>query len=301
MASLRMRFPICSIRDIEQTAFMLVNTILSRKETLGAVVEYILATAVSQIEYTRSLAIVVKLMVDDLQWRNTDLHITFQDEITDLAQATYLEYWSEILGCVPKGSSESSLLDSVEPLAISAFIGDLASFGLLSFGLFEASVKFLMNRMKSRHHLRCLRMLFSRGGAYHRSELTPAFLSDCLDVVRTRCVQFFGHFTVEEHMLKELINDLIDREPHEYYPQYFDRRLDLEEVLMASVCPVKRSASPDIDEFAIAPSLSTANSHSRSWAASAASLDSVDVKEVTNPTGESILQHPVPVRPYIIG
>jgi len=55
---------------------------------------HIHTTAMTRGEYTRSLALVVKMMIEDLLWRNSDMYATLQDEIVDLAVATWVDYWN---------------------------------------------------------------------------------------------------------------------------------------------------------------------------------------------------------------
>jgi len=96
MSAQKIQFPICHPRDIEQTALHLVATLLSRncKDGLDDVIMHIHTTAMTREDYTRSLALVVKMMIDNLLWRNSDMYITLQDEIVDLAVATWIDYWN---------------------------------------------------------------------------------------------------------------------------------------------------------------------------------------------------------------
>ncbi|KIM35827.1 hypothetical protein M413DRAFT_32183 [Hebeloma cylindrosporum] len=234
----KIQFPICHPRDIEQTALHLVATLLSRKDSLEDVIMHIHTTAMTRADYTRSLALVVKMMIDDLLWRNSDMDATLQDEIVDLAVATWIDYWNISLGCAPDGYEPSTETNFVDPFAISAFIGDLRCLGLLSFEVFETCVAFLLNRMQTPMHLRCLRLLFSHGGAYTRCGFNVPSLFKCQEVIKKRSAHFIRMHTVEEYLLHEVINDLINRELGSYYGQYWDERLDLEDALMGSVCVV---------------------------------------------------------------
>jgi hypothetical protein len=96
MSPQKIQFPICHPRDIEQTALHLVATLLSRncKDSFEDVITHIHTTAMTREEYTRSLALVVKMMIDNLLWRNSDMYVTLQDEIVDLAVATWIDYWN---------------------------------------------------------------------------------------------------------------------------------------------------------------------------------------------------------------
>ncbi|KDR76590.1 hypothetical protein GALMADRAFT_210529 [Galerina marginata CBS 339.88] len=230
------QLPICHPHDIEGVALNLTNKLLSCKDILNDVVLHIHTTAVTQRRYTRSLALIVKLMVDDLFWRNSDLYVTVQDEIVDLAVATFTDYWLATLDCVPKEHRNPVEPSYVDPLAICAFIGDLSSLGLLSFGMFEMSALLLIFNMKTRLHLQCLRTLFSHAGAHATDEMSSFFLYECMDLVKARCKRHLRIFTVEEQQFRHVLNHIIYRDPREYFPQFWDKRLNVEEALMASVC-----------------------------------------------------------------
>lgn len=96
MSPQKIQFAICHPRDIEQTALHLVATLLTRncKDSFEDVIMHIHTTAMTREEYTRSLALVVKMMIDNLLWRNSDMYVTLQDEIVDLAVATWIDYWN---------------------------------------------------------------------------------------------------------------------------------------------------------------------------------------------------------------
>lgn len=101
------------------------------------------------------------------------------------------------LGCAPEEGYEPSTETSfVVPFAISAFIGDLRCLGLLSFEVFETCVAFLLNRIQTPMHLRCLRILFSHAGAYNRCGFQVSSLFKCHAVIRKRAAQFIGIYTV---------------------------------------------------------------------------------------------------------
>jgi len=100
MSSPKIQFPICHPREIEQTALHLVTTLLSRKDSLEDIITHIHTTAMTRGVYTRSLALVVKMMVENLLWSNSDMHATLQDEIVDLAVATWVDYWNVCIAAI---------------------------------------------------------------------------------------------------------------------------------------------------------------------------------------------------------
>ncbi|KAF9472256.1 hypothetical protein BDN70DRAFT_887201 [Pholiota conissans] len=134
-----------------------------------------------------------------------------------------------------------------------------------------------MHRVSARSHLRYLYALFRHGCSQQRPEASAKYLFRCMDTVRGRCARTLGTVTREEYDLRELLSHLatIARTTGGYWPDVVDRRLDLDDALMASVC--------DQDE-AISSGPSTVSSTSS--VSSAGSSKIVEMPE---------LQHPRPV------
>lgn len=72
------------------------------------------------------------------------------------------------------------------PLAISAFIGDLTSLGLITFTAFDACMGFLMKRVRTRLHLCCLYRLLGHAAARYCPEITLTYVRECARTVRRR-------------------------------------------------------------------------------------------------------------------
>ncbi|KAF8172674.1 hypothetical protein BJ912DRAFT_1047195 [Pholiota molesta] len=223
------RFSICSLYDIESNGTALAHIILADKNAMDAVIESLNTTAVSQIEYTRSIAILARHIEDNLDAIDIDLAAEFRERLTDEAISTYISFWENLLDRAPKGYARSNALAAADPIAVSAFVGDLLSSKMIDFEAFEGCLLYLMDGVTSALHLRCLRTLFAHGCARYQPETSHWLFKEYMDRINRRC---------EEQKLRELLHDLMFRPPAASYPNVVDRHLDLDGALMASVCPV---------------------------------------------------------------
>lgn len=88
-----MTYQMCHQQEIVDIAEDLANKLVARNDILEDVLDQLLTTAVTRREYTRSLAYVVKIMAHDFTKRKSRLDATFQDQVNDIATATFIEYW----------------------------------------------------------------------------------------------------------------------------------------------------------------------------------------------------------------
>jgi len=93
MGSTRDSYQICHPYEIKRTAVDLANKILARSDILEDVAHQIHITAVTQCDYTRSVALLVKAIFDYLNYRNRALAGTFLREVVALGTSTYVEFW----------------------------------------------------------------------------------------------------------------------------------------------------------------------------------------------------------------
>lgn len=100
-----------------------------------------------------------------------------------------------IYGTPPRdiGDDDSYLSpDTVNPLAVAAYIGDLHSLGYLSPKLLTICVAYLVNNFGRPFHLRCIEMTFERANSYPVPRLEPLYVLECLSTIRKRAYQLFG-------------------------------------------------------------------------------------------------------------
>ncbi|KAF5318696.1 hypothetical protein D9619_011008 [Psilocybe cf. subviscida] len=279
-----MKYIICHPREIDSTARRLTNQLLRDGSSLSIVLELILSTAASNLQYTRSLALVAKRITEHLKSRGSGIAGLFQEEIGDLSLAVFIRHFMDAF---ERGTDKTRLDDNivpdVMPLAISAFIGDLTSMGLISFTAFDACMGFLMKRIRTRLHIRCLQHLLGHAGARHLPQITVPYVRDCARMVRKRADKHLQCYSLEEDELRELMKDIVTRHIGSYYREEWDRRLDLDLALQASVvhflpgrCDT-RSISPDGSESgSVSTSSLLASPRSKSSSLTLSPASSVD-------------------------
>lgn len=73
----------------------------------------------------------------------------------------------------------------IDPLAVSAYIGDLYAIQLLPVDMLKACIAFLVNRVRTPAHLRCVEHLLNHANS---SQITPrleaCFLLTCLGAIQ---------------------------------------------------------------------------------------------------------------------
>lgn len=101
----------------------------------------------------------------------------------------------------------------IDPIAISAFIGDLTSLGLLPYDLFKVLMEFLMNRMSTRLHIDAIHAMLSHAAAHPTPKLPLTFLYECRAIVKRRskkCMWPVQPIVSDLQLGKASIKDLTD-------------------------------------------------------------------------------------------
>ncbi|CAA7257427.1 unnamed protein product [Cyclocybe aegerita] len=263
---LSITLPICHPREIEHTAALYVNGSDTSIATSSAVIQQIHIAAITQPKYTRSLALVVNKMLQDLHWRNVHLHVTFQETILDLAQSTFLNYWNHVFhGTRAELDDDDDFcevnMDAIDPLAVSSYIGDLFSLGLLSFKMFDRAATYLVSRMTKLSHIHCVYALFAHAGAYYNPQMSRDFLRGCLGLVR-QSAPYIKDAYPDARLLIDLFHYLMFRIPRQIIPQRWDRTMNLEDTLQATVLSPLASSSQRSISRTISPVSFTASSDS---------------------------------------
>lgn len=91
------------------------------------------------------------------------------------------------------GDDDSYLsIDAVDPLAVTAYIGDLHSLGYLSPGLFTICVAYMVNNFTRSFHLHCIEVILERANSFPVPRLEPHYVLKCIGTIRRRAHQLFG-------------------------------------------------------------------------------------------------------------
>ncbi|KAJ3505749.1 hypothetical protein NLJ89_g7255 [Agrocybe chaxingu] len=244
---LSITLPICHPREIEHTAALYVTGSDASLATLAAVIQQIHIAAITQPKYTRSLALVVKEMLEGFRWRNTHLYVTFPETILDLAQSTFLNYWNNVFhGTRAELDDDDDFCEldthAIDPLAVSSYIGDLFSLGLVSFKMFDRAATYLVSHMTKLSHIHCVYALFAHAGAYYNPQMTRDFLRGCLVLVR-QSAPYIKDAYPAARLLTDLFHYLMFRIPRQVIPQRWDRSMNLEDTLQATVLSPRASLS----------------------------------------------------------
>ena len=83
--------------------------------------------------------------------------------------------------------------DTVSPLAVAAYIGDLHTLGYLSSWLLTTCVAYMVNNFGRPFHLRCIEMILERANSYPVPRLEPLYVLECLGTIRQRVHRLFGN------------------------------------------------------------------------------------------------------------
>ena len=86
----------------------------------------------------------------------------------------------------------SLALDTVDPLAVSAYIGDLHALGYLSRSLLTTCMTYMVNHFTKPFHLRYIQVILERANSYPVPRLAPFYILECISTIRNRAYQLFG-------------------------------------------------------------------------------------------------------------
>ncbi|PPQ88316.1 hypothetical protein CVT25_012376 [Psilocybe cyanescens] len=181
-----MRYPMCGGQELRSISSDYIDKIMTRNEILDDVVDQLLTTAVTQREYTRSIAYVVVLMSNIFRKRNCDENLRkhFLQKFCHSAISEFENYdWKNASEDNYELGSEYS---SIDALALSALIGDLISLRLISYNRFKALMGLLICRIEICLHVECVHTLLSHAAARPTPEMASPFLYQCIRTVRRR-------------------------------------------------------------------------------------------------------------------
>lgn len=83
-----------------------------------------------------------------------------------------------------RNSNPVSILH-IDPLAVSAYVGDLYAMQLLSADMVKACITFLVNRIRTPFHIHCVERLLDRANSSQiASRLDSCFLLDCVRAIQ---------------------------------------------------------------------------------------------------------------------
>ncbi|KAF9556774.1 hypothetical protein CPC08DRAFT_752317 [Agrocybe pediades] len=207
---------LCDVQDIKRTALHLAEKVTLRPDIVEDVAAQIHITAITQLECTRSLVLLIQIILDELSfYRDRALSEAFSKEIVDLATSTYVYFWTARQHASNKARREMD----IDPGAISSFVGDLASLGLISFERLDRIILHFLGAMSSRDDI------FAEFFDAHAPQI------------------FFR--SQQSGLLRSMIRQIrqIDVRPpvHSWKPRQADGGSKLQHALMSSVCidPVK--------------------------------------------------------------
>ncbi|KAF8156584.1 hypothetical protein B0H34DRAFT_798004 [Crassisporium funariophilum] len=260
-------YAICHPRKIERTGFLLADAILSRRESIGSVLNRVNTVGAIDIKYTRTSALVARKMISELQRVDLDLYSFVKGEVEDMAVATFVEFW--------RGNGEPN--SQVDPKAVTAYIGDLYAMGFLPYDMLTTCIMFLLNNVDTPFHFHCVRILLERASSYHAPRLSPGFLLDCLGTVRRRGTEYVDLICQEEELLIDDIYQLLFNyhAKDQKYHNRWNRRLS-SSVINYLVMPTASSQDDAASDF---PWLSPTASLVDSALCSVSSLETVSLDD----------------------
>lgn len=77
---------------IESNAVVLADTIILHKGP-GKILSHINAAGVCNIDYTRTISLIVQQIIQILHCKDTGLYLLVKDEVVNRAASTYMNYW----------------------------------------------------------------------------------------------------------------------------------------------------------------------------------------------------------------
>ncbi|KAH9477323.1 hypothetical protein JR316_0009527 [Psilocybe cubensis] len=233
-----MQYPMCSGNELRRISSDYVERLAARSEILNDVVDQFLTTALTQREYTRSVAYTIVLMLNSFHKQNPNKNLgkaLWQKFCGDVV--SYFENYDWKNANEGNGNDPETGLVSIDALALCALVGDLTSLKLISYHRFKNMTRLLVRQVETCLHVECIHTLFSHAAARATPEIHPVFLFECIRTVKKR----ISHATGPIHRFpEEVINfetfvrhHLIKRQAAEF-PSFHDKRLNLEDALMAS-------------------------------------------------------------------
>lgn len=83
----------CDVRFIESNAVILADAIILQKEPVDKVLARITTAGVYNMDYTRTISLIVEQMIQVLHRTDTELYLRVKDEVVHYAVSTYVNYW----------------------------------------------------------------------------------------------------------------------------------------------------------------------------------------------------------------
>ncbi|KJA19439.1 hypothetical protein HYPSUDRAFT_204654 [Hypholoma sublateritium FD-334 SS-4] len=239
-----MHFAICHSDYIAYHASAHTRAILKLRRTksnsaIDMSLDTLVTAAVAQREYTRTVAIVAQQITSYLRWEDALLAHRFTERLEDAVTKAFFTYWREYLRCDAPGYIPTHAANAVDPVALCAFVGDLFSARMISFGLFDDCVRALLAFTPSEFLLECLYGIFAHGRAYRHAALTPAYLLGCIGSIEQKCAAYRGPEILffKENRLTALIYEIGFRAEGSFVADVVDWNLNLDTALTtASVC-----------------------------------------------------------------
>ena len=81
---------------------------------------------------------------------------------------------------------------ALDPMAVSAYLGDLYSLEFLSEDMFTTCMAFILNNFECPSQLQCVEVMLERANSYPVPRLDPQYLFECLGTIRRKARQLFG-------------------------------------------------------------------------------------------------------------
>ncbi|KJA19357.1 hypothetical protein HYPSUDRAFT_204584 [Hypholoma sublateritium FD-334 SS-4] len=232
-----MQFTICSSDYIAYHASALTRAVLANsRRAMNMVVESLVTTAVAQLEYTRSVAILSRQISNRLRCEDALLAHKFTEGMADAVVGAFFAYWAERKLRIAPGYAPKRTADAVDPIALCAFVGDLFSTGVLPFTEFEECVSTLLSIKPSTLLLECLCAVFAHGGAYHHPAMTPAYLLACIGAIERKCAAYRRIEFFEATKVTAVIGSIMFRAKGEFIKDVVDKKLNLDTALARFPC-----------------------------------------------------------------